>query len=182
MCLLRVACPNPAPHSVAEELIFGRDFVTTGASSDLQQATSMARNMVTKYGMSESLGPLYHERTELENLSPATREAIEAEVKSYVTRGENNAKRILSQYKDELHRLAKGLLAHETLSREEIGELLAGREIRQQEKVSAAAKAAASGAAAAAAGGKARATGGAAVPATAAARDGEQGGAQVASP
>jgi len=164
---------------VAEELIFGHDCVTTGASSDLQQATSMARNMVTKYGMSESLGPLYHERSELETLSPATREAIEAEVKSYVTRGENNAKRILSQHKEELHRLAKGLLSHETLSREEIGELLAGKEIRLQDKVSAATKAA-SGAATAAAGGKSRAKGGAAVPATAAARDGEQGGAQVA--
>ena len=164
---------------VAEELILGKEETTSGASSDIASATNIARNMVTKYGMSESLGPLYHERSELETLSPATREAIEAEVKSYVTRGENNAKRILSQHKEELHRLAKGLLSHETLSREEIGELLAGKEIRLQDKVSAATKAA-SGAATAAAGGKSRAKGGAAVPATAAARDGEQGGAQVA--
>merc|ERR1719163_2429325 len=91
---------------VAEEVIFGQDQVTTGASSDLQQATSMARNMVTKYGMSEALGPLYHENRELETLSPATREAIEAEVKTLVSKGESNAKRILSKNESELHRLA----------------------------------------------------------------------------
>ena len=119
---------------VAEELIFGHEQVTTGASSDLQQATSMARNMVTKYGMSETLGPLYHERAELENLSPATREAVESEVKSLVTKGETNAKRILTERKGELHRLAKGLLAHETLSRDEITDVMAGREIRREAK------------------------------------------------
>lgn len=155
---------------VAEELIFGHDDVTTGASSDLQQATQTARNMVTKYGMSESLGPLFHDRGELENLSPATREAIEAEVKSYVQRGEANARRILTAHKEELHRLAKGLLEHETLSREEISELLAGRKIRQgaEHKASTSAKSPVSGAAAS---GKARAKGGAAVPATASGRE-----------
>ena len=126
--------------------------------------------MVTKYGMSESLGPLFHDRGELENLSPATREAIEAEVKSYVQRGEANARRILTAHKEELHRLAKGLLEHETLSREEISELLAGRKIRQgaEHKASTSAKSPVSGAAAS---GKARAKGGAAVPATASGRE-----------
>merc|ERR1719171_470744 len=119
---------------VAEELIFGHDFVTTGASSDLQQATSMARNMVTKYGMSETLGPLCHERAELETLSPATREAVEAEVKAYVRRGEENARRILNERKTELHRLAQGLLAHETISKDEISEIIAGKEIRREAK------------------------------------------------
>jgi len=119
---------------VAEELIFGHDHVTTGASSDLQQATSMARNMVTKYGMSETLGPLYHDRQELENLSPATREAVEAEIRALVKAGENNARRILTERKTELHRLAKGLLAHETLSCDEIREVLAGREIKREAK------------------------------------------------
>jgi ATP-dependent metalloprotease len=116
---------------VAEELIFGQDQVTTGASSDLQQATSMARNMVTKYGMSESLGPMFHSRDELENLSPATREAVEAEVKAYVVRGETNARRILSQHKEQLHRLAQGLLKHETISKDEITEVIAGRPIEK---------------------------------------------------
>ena len=119
---------------VAEELIFGHEHVTTGASSDLQQATSMARNMVTKYGMSETLGPLYHDRQELETLSPATREAVEAEIKTLVKSGETNARRILNDRKTELHRLAKGLLAHETLSRTEISEVMAGREIQREAK------------------------------------------------
>jgi len=91
----------------------------------------MARNMIIKYGMAEHLGPMYHERSELETLSPATREAVEAEVKTFVTRAEANARRILGQHKDELHKLAKGLLEHETISRAEIGELLAGRPIRE---------------------------------------------------
>ena len=94
----------------------------------------MARNMVTKYGMSETLGPMYHERAEMENLSPATREAIEAEIKGLVKAGELNARRILTERKADLHRLAQGLLAHETVSREEIGELIAGREIRREAK------------------------------------------------
>jgi len=119
---------------VAEEIIFGPEAVTTGASSDLQQATSMARNMVTKYGMSEALGPMYHERAELETLSPAFREAVEAEVKAYVTRAEANARKVLKDHEKQLHRLAKGLLKHETISREEITELLAGREIRKEKK------------------------------------------------
>jgi len=119
---------------VAEEIIFGKEEVTTGASSDLQQATSMARNMVTKYGMSETLGPLYHERQELETLSPATREAVELEIRGLVKAAETNAKRILTERKAELHRLAQGLLAHETLSRDEIGELVTGKEIRREAK------------------------------------------------
>jgi len=118
---------------VAEELIFGHGKVTTGASSDLQQATSMARNMVIKYGMAEHLAPMYLERQELDNLSPATREAIEEEVKTFVMKAEANAKRILSQNKEELHRLAKGLIKHETISREEMTDVLAGRPIRTTE-------------------------------------------------
>merc|ERR1719231_1604639 len=125
---------------VAEELIFGHDHVTTGASSDLQQATSMARNMVTKYGFSETLGPLYHDRAELETLSPATREAVEAEIKGLVKQGEANARKILTDRRKELERLAKGLLAHETLSRDEIGEVLAGRPIAKEAKAAEASK------------------------------------------
>ena len=154
---------------VAEELIFGHDYVTTGASSDLQQATQMARNMVTKYGMSESLGPLYHDRGELDKLSPSTREAIEAEVKSYVQRGEANARRILTSRKEDLHRLAQGLLEYETLSREEIAQVLAGKKIRPQAASKSTSAAAAKSVTGAATPGKARAKSGTAMPATASA-------------
>jgi len=112
---------------VAEELIFGKHAVTTGAQSDLQQATSTARNMITKYGMSDSIGPVYHSDGELEKLSASSREAIELEVRNMLARAEDNAKRILKERSQELHRLAKGLLEHETLDPDDIKEVLAGR-------------------------------------------------------
>ena len=112
---------------IAEELIFGKSGVTTGAGSDLEQATNTARNMVTKYGMSSTLGPIYHNTSELERLSSATREAVETEVREILQRAENNARRILSEHKDELHRLAEGLLTRETLTLSEINELLAAK-------------------------------------------------------
>ena len=62
---------------VAEEVIFGKSHVTTGASSDLQQATNMARSMITQWGMSSTLGPMYYPQSELDMLSPATREAVD---------------------------------------------------------------------------------------------------------
>ena len=114
---------------VAEELIFGRGKVTTGAGSDLQQATSMARNMVAKYGMSETLGPIFLSDRELEKLSPATREQLEAEVKALLQKAEANAMRILKENRKELERLAQGLLAHETLDRKEIDLVLAGKKL-----------------------------------------------------
>ena len=103
----------------------GKSGVTTGAGSDLEQATNTARSMVTKYGMSSSLGPIYHNTSDLERLSSATREAVEIEVREILQRAENNARRILSDHKDELHRLAEGLLTRETLTLTEINELLA---------------------------------------------------------
>ena len=114
---------------IAEELIFGKSGVTTGAGSDLEQATNTARNMVTKYGMSANalVGPVYHTTSELERLSSETRGAIETEVREILQRAENNARRILSEHKDELHRLAEGLLTRETLTLPEINELLAAK-------------------------------------------------------
>jgi len=129
---------------VAEEVIFGRDQVTTGASSDLQQATNMARAMITQYGMSSTLGPMYYPQRELDVLSPATREAVEKEVKELLSTAEGNAKRILTENKEQLHRLAQGLLKYETLSKGQIDDLLAGKEIglpSKEEKAKAKAKA-----------------------------------------
>ena len=105
---------------VAEELIYGTGGVTTGAGSDLQQATNTARNMVTKYGMSSLLGPLYYTSEELSNLSSTSREAVEQEVRQMLTRAEENARRILSENAADLHKLANGLLEHETLTLAEI--------------------------------------------------------------
>ena len=114
---------------IAEEIIFGRDQVTTGASSDLQQATSMARNMVTKYGMSDAVGPVYHSNGELDKLSAPTREHIEQEVRALLVRAEANARRLLTDNSAELHKLAQGLLEHETLSIADINNLLEGRKL-----------------------------------------------------
>ena len=112
---------------VAEELIFGKENVTTGASSDLAQATSTARNMIIKYGMSDALGPVYHGDGDLSRLSSAGREAVEAEVKRFCTAADANARRILTDHADQLHRLADGLLEFETLSPDDIRAILAGR-------------------------------------------------------
>ena len=112
---------------MAEELIYGTGGVTTGAGSDLQQATNTARNMVTKYGMSSLLGPLYYTSEELSNLSSTSREAVEQEVRQMLTRAEENARRILSENAADLHKLANGLLEHETLTLAEIQELLASK-------------------------------------------------------
>lgn len=119
---------------VAEEIIFGKSGVTTGAGSDLQQATSTARNMVTKYGMSSHLGPQYYSTEQLEKLSTNTREAVEGEVREMLQKAENNARRILSENIDELHKLAKGLLEHETLTLTEIKDLLANKKAKAKAK------------------------------------------------
>ncbi|KAI3877487.1 hypothetical protein MKW92_045660 [Papaver armeniacum] len=99
---------------VAEELIFGVSEVTAGAYSDFQQATSLARKMVTKYGMSEKLGLM----------STKTRLVIEKEVKWFLDRAYNNAKTILTTHSIELHALANALLLQETLTGSQISDLL----------------------------------------------------------
>ena len=126
---------------VAEEMIFGHDKVTSGASSDIKYATEMAKNMVTHWGMSDEVGPLYHGSGDTEvflgrsfsqgrsSSSDKTAELIDREVKSIVEEGYNKAKDILKKYNEDLHTLAKGLLEYETLSGEEIKDLLAGKKI-----------------------------------------------------
>ena len=126
---------------VAEEIIFGSQRVTTGASSDIAYATSTARNMVTKWGMSDRLGPLAyseperevflgHSVTEHKNISDSTAQEIDAEVKRFVEDSYLKARSILEDNKDDLEKLAKALLEYETLSGEEIKELLDGKIIR----------------------------------------------------
>jgi len=120
---------------VAEELIFGDQKVTSGASSDIEMATKMARNMVTKYGMSEKLGPIQYGENEEEvflgrsvqkhqNVSEDTARLIDSEIRNIVDSCYNLAKKILNDKKDDLHKLAKGLMEYETLTGDEITSLL----------------------------------------------------------
>ncbi|TVT99029.1 hypothetical protein EJB05_55659 [Eragrostis curvula] len=111
---------------VAEELIFGENEVTSGASSDLSQATRLARAMVTKYGMSEKVGLVSYNYNDSGNtMSTETRGLIEQEVKEILEKAYNNAKTILTTHDKELHTLANALLEHETLSGAQIKKLLA---------------------------------------------------------
>ncbi|RWR72582.1 Peptidase M41 [Cinnamomum micranthum f. kanehirae] len=120
---------------VAEELIFGENEVTSGASSDLQQATSLARAMVTKYGMSELVGFVSHNYDDNgKSMSTETRLLIEKEVRQFLERAYNNAKTILTTHSKELHALANALLEQETLSGSQIKSLLAQVNSQQQQQ------------------------------------------------
>ncbi|XP_026450503.1 ATP-dependent zinc metalloprotease FTSH 5, mitochondrial-like isoform X2 [Papaver somniferum] len=111
---------------VAEEVIFGVNEVTTGAHSDFQQATSLARKMVTIYGMGEKIGCVTHSYDDDgKSMSSKTRLLIEKEVKGFLDRAYNNAKTILSTHIIELHALANALLLQETLTGSQISDLLA---------------------------------------------------------
>jgi len=120
---------------VAEEMIFGHEKVTSGASSDIAMATKLAKDMVTKYGMSKDLGPLSYganedeiflgrQITRQEHMSEETAKRVDAEVKKIVDAGYTRAKKILTEKLDDLHTLAKALLVYETLSGEEIKDLI----------------------------------------------------------
>ena len=120
---------------IAEEIIFGHDKVTSGASSDIDMATKMAKNMVTKYGMSKELGPLAYGENEEEvflgrsvtkqqNMSEETAKKIDLEVKKIVDTGYERARKVLTDKIDDLHKLAKALLIYETLSGDEIRDLI----------------------------------------------------------
>ncbi len=120
---------------VAEELIFGKENVTSGASSDIEQATRLARAMVTRWGFSEALGTvaygenqdevfLGHSVARTQNVSESTAQTIDQEVKRLVKEGHDEARRILQERIEDLHILAKALLEFETLSGDEIKNLL----------------------------------------------------------
>ncbi|MBU6140300.1 MAG: ATP-dependent zinc metalloprotease FtsH [Proteobacteria bacterium] len=122
----------------AEELIFGYEQVTTGASSDIQQATAMARSMVTRWGLSDKVGAVDYGEDEGSRFyaankpySDETGKIIDEEVKRIINEGLAEAKKILNEKKDDLEKLARALLEYETLSGEEIKDLLAGKEIRK---------------------------------------------------
>jgi cell division protease FtsH len=120
---------------VAEELIFGKDNITSGASSDIEQASKLARAMVTRWGFSEKLGTvaygenqeevfLGHSVARSQNVSEETARIIDEEVKRLVTEGWNDARRILTEKAEDHEKLSQALLEYETLSGEEIKDLL----------------------------------------------------------
>uniref|UniRef100_M4EZQ0 AAA+ ATPase domain-containing protein n=1 Tax=Brassica campestris TaxID=3711 RepID=M4EZQ0_BRACM len=126
---------------VAEELIFGESEVTSGASSDLEQATKLARAMVTKFGMSKEVGLVAHNYDDNgKSMSTETRLLIEREVKLLLEKAYNNARNILTVYNKELHALANALLQNETMSGKQIKELLAdlnSPQIKKRQEVAA---------------------------------------------
>ncbi|MCH8616374.1 ATP-dependent zinc metalloprotease FtsH [Sphingomonas sp. SM33] len=122
---------------VAEELIFGYDKVSSGASSDISYATNLARDMVTRWGMSDELGPLQYAEADEEvflgysvnrqkNMSNETAQAIDKEIRRIVEQGYDRAKHLLEENREQLETLAKALLEYETLSGDEITQLMAG--------------------------------------------------------
>ena len=124
---------------VAEELIFGKDAVTTGASNDIERATAIARNMVTKWGLSSRLGPLtYSEEdgevflgrtvTQHKQVSDATVHAIDKEVREIIDTAYERARKILTDNMELLHAMADALLKYETIEQLQIGEIMDGEE------------------------------------------------------
>ena len=123
---------------IAEEMIFGADKVTSGAQSDIDQATRLARMMVTRWGFSPELGTVaYGENNDEvflgmqvnrpQNVSEATAQKIDREVRRLVESGLKDARRILEEKKADLEAVAEGLLEYETLSGDEIRDLLDGK-------------------------------------------------------
>ncbi|MDV7339118.1 ATP-dependent zinc metalloprotease FtsH [Terasakiella sp. A23] len=122
---------------VAEELCFGADKVTTGASNDIKQATNMAKHMVMEWGMSEKLGPiayseneqevfLGHSVTQTQNNSEETAKVIDSEVRDIIDVAYKKAEEILTKYRDQLDIIGNGLIEYETLTGDEIKDLLDG--------------------------------------------------------
>ena len=129
---------------VAEEIIFGRDKVTSGASSDISQATKLARAMVTKWGYSEELGVVEYGDNQEEvflgmsmgnrqNISEETAKTIDAEVKRLTQAGFDEARRIITTRLEDLHILAKAMLEYETLTGSEITDVLKGIPPKREE-------------------------------------------------
>ena len=122
---------------IAEEMIFGKEKITSGAAGDIQSVTYWAKKMITEWGMSETLGKirynndseevfLGHSVAQSKNISDATAKLIDEEIRKIVDEAEKNCRKILTDNVDELHIIAKGLLEYETLTGEEIKDLIKG--------------------------------------------------------
>lgn len=124
---------------IAEEMILGAAGVTTGAANDIERATEIARNMVTKWGLSERLGPLTyseddgevflgHSVTQRKQVSDDTAHAIDEEVRRIVDHNYKTARAILEENVDKLHSMAKALVKYETIDDSQIRDIMAGKE------------------------------------------------------
>lgn len=127
---------------LAEEIIFGVTKVTTGASNDIQKATEIARNMVTKWGLSDKVGPLTlgandeevflgHSITRHKDISEATSSIVDAEVRDIIERNYRRAENILKENIDKLHVMAEALIKYETIGQDQLQDIMAGKTIRE---------------------------------------------------
>jgi len=122
---------------IAEELIFGKDKVTTGASNDIERATEIAKNMVTKWGLSEKMGPmsysdedgevfLGHSVTQHKTMSDDTAKDIDFEVRSLINKSYEKATKMIKDNMDKLHAMTEALMIYETIDKEQIDDIMAG--------------------------------------------------------
>jgi len=129
---------------IAEQMTLGPEHVTTGASNDIERATEIARNMVTKWGLSEKLGPLTYSEddgevflgrsvTQHKQVSDVTVHTIDEEVRKIVDRNYQRAESILKEHEDKLHVMAKALMKYETIDMEQVKDIMEGREPRPPE-------------------------------------------------
>ena len=127
---------------IAEVIIFGPSKITTGASSDISMATNIARKMVTEWGMSDKLGPLSygeneqevflgHSVTQKKNVSESTAQEIDKEIRKIIDEAYKKAESIIKKNINQLHKLAKGLLHYETLTGDEIKDVIKGKKIKK---------------------------------------------------
>ena len=129
---------------LAEEMVNGPERVTTGAANDIERATEIARNMVTKWGLSEKLGPLTYSEddgevflgrsvTQHKQVSDVTAHAIDEAVREIVDRNYERAKSILKEHEDKLHIMAKALMKYETLNDVQVKDIMEDRDLRPPE-------------------------------------------------
>jgi cell division protease FtsH len=126
---------------VAEELVFGKDSITTGASNDIERATDIARSMVTKWGLSDKLGPqtyaedegevfLGRSVTQHKQVSDVTAHVIDEEIRILIDSNYLRAKNILEEHLDKLHKMADALMKYETIDESQLKDIMAGRDPR----------------------------------------------------
>ncbi len=129
---------------IAEELIFGSDAITTGAANDIERATEIARNMVTRWGLSDRLGPMAYAEddgevflgrsvTQHKQVGDEIRDVIDSEVRRFIDTNYERAEQILKEEIDKLHAMAAALIKYETIDQDQIADIMAGKEPRPPE-------------------------------------------------